>query len=154
MLFLNFNSLGNDGASSWSDTGPPSARRETFPSAIQSARSLERQSIIADWFGLTVATTEFHNNLAGERERVGSSALPILYFNENVDCRLFYPSSSWAADNFLPWSLSRTVLFKFLPGADERASELGPFRFSFRSHRLRAPRSIPHARQLQTARSE
>ena len=130
---------------------PPSALRETFPRRIQSARSLERQSIIADWFGLTAATTEFHNNLA--RERVGSSALPILYFNENVDCRLFYPSSSWAADNFLPWSLTRTVLFKFLSGADERASELGPFRFSFRSHRLRAPRSIPHARQLQNART-
>ena len=47
---------------------PPSALRETFPRRIQSARSLERQSIIADWFGLTAATTEFHNNLARERE--------------------------------------------------------------------------------------
>ena len=55
---------------------PPSALRGTFLSGFNQARSLERQSIIADWFvlaGLDAATTEFHNNLARERERAERS---------------------------------------------------------------------------------
>ena len=101
---------------------PPSALRETFPSGFnQGARSLERQSIIADWF---VLRPEFHNNLAGAEHSQFYSSM------ETLIAAYFTPSSTAAAaDNFLPSSPSRTVLFKFLPGV----AELGPFRFSFSS---------------------
>ena len=133
---------------------PPSALRGTFLSGFNQARSLERQSIIADWFvlaGLDAATTEFHNNLARERERERERAERSQFYSSMKTLIAAYLPLECclrcrAADNFLPSSISRTVLLKFPPEWSN-----SPFRFSFSSP---CHLAIPHARQLQTARSE